>query len=464
MNATEMASLITALQSEVSGIQKDIQTQKANYDESLDTIWMLLASMLVFFMHSGFSLLEAGSVRFKNTQNILAKNLIVVTVGFLCWYAIGYPLALGVVDNPGDFIGGTGFFHDGFWEDKTKFRIWLFQGTFCATGGTIVSGAMAERAKLKGFATYTILMTSIIYPLVVYWVWSGYGFLNYKNGKGKYESVIGPPFIDFAGSAVVHMVGGVGAICGALLVGPRRGRFTGENEEQFTAHSVPLCVLGTFFLWFGWYGFNPGSTGTMHDKETAFRAGLVAVNTTLAPCFSGIVVFFLRARVVQPKALDVCGFCNGILAGLVAVTAACATIKPWESCIIGLIAGFLYQGASMLLPRFHIDDVVDAFPVHGVNGCWAVIAAGIFGAPAEGIGGNGLIHGGDQLGIQIVGALIIIAWSGGLSLAILFPLRILGMLRLSDHFQDKGADVMEHSPAKAYNDDGSLPMPPPESA
>jgi len=411
-------------------------------------------------MHSGFSLLEAGCVRFKNTQNILAKNVIVVTVGFLSWYIMGWPLALGDNKDSSLFLSHANFAMTGFWDNKSNFRLWFFQGCFCATGATIVSGAMAERTKLRGFVTYTVFMTSIIYPVVVHWAWSGNGIFNYGDG----QSIVGPSLIDFAGSGVVHLVGGIGALTGAIFVGPRKGRWDPATENEFEGHSIPFCVLGTFFLWFGWYGFNPGSTGTMHDKETAFRAGLVAVNTTLAPCFSGIVVFFLRARVVQPKALDVCGFCNGILAGLVAVTAACATIKPWESCIIGLIAGFLYQGASMLLPRFHIDDVVDAFPVHGVNGCWAVIAAGIFGAPAEGIGGNGLIHGGDQLGIQIVGALIIIAWSGGLSLAILFPLRILGMLRLSDHFQDKGADVMEHSPAKAYNDDGSLPMPPPESA
>jgi len=446
-----MEQQVLTLQTQVQDLRAALATRKANYDESLDTIWMLLASMLVFFMHSGFSLLEAGSVRFKNTQNILGKNLIVVTVGFLCWWAVGYSFALGMPEHPNRFIGGANFFMDGFWNDKSKFRIWLFQGTFCATGGTIVSGATAERTKLKGFATYTILMTSIIYPCVVYWVWSGHGFLNYKNDQGRYESIVGPPFMDFAGSGVVHLVGGVGALFGALLVGPRTGRFSGRDEAEFDGHSIPFCVLGTFFLFFGWYGFNPGSTGQLHDVENANRAALVAVNSTIAPCISGLTVFFIRARILQPKRLDVCAFCNGILAGLVAVTAACATIKPWESAIIGFVAAFMYQGASMLLPRFQIDDVVDAFPVHAANGLWAVLAAGLFGDPAEGIGGNGAFYGGDQFGVQIFGALIIILWSAAWSFCILLPLRLIGFLRMSDHFQDKGADFMEHSPEKAYN-------------
>jgi len=167
---------------------------------------------------------------------------------------------------------------------------------------------------------------------------------------------------------------------------------------------------------------------------------------------AGLLVFFLRAKVVEPKCLDVGGFCNGILAGLVAVTAACANIKPWEAVIIGLVGGSLYQAGSMLLRRLKVDDVVDAFPVHGINGLWAVIALGLFGNPDEGIGGNGVLYGGNQLGTQLAGAFIIIAWSGVLSVGILLPLRKLGMLRLSDTFQEQGADVMEHSPAKAYND------------
>jgi len=412
----------------------------------LDTIWMLLAGLLVFFMHAGFSLLEAGSVRQKNAQNILSKNLLVVTLGFLCWYAFGWPYAYGATENPNKFSGSTEWFADGFWDDKTKFRNWFFQGAFCATGCTIVSGAMAERTQLKGFAIYSFLMTSWIYPVVCYWGWSGSGILNYTDDDGKGVSGFGPGYMDFAGSGIVHLVGGVGALVGSICVGARKDRFDITKEDEFAAHSVPYCVLGTFCLWFGWYGFNPGSTLSMKSEGDAHTAGLVAVNTTLAPCVCGLLVFLLRAFVCPPRFLDVGGFCNGILAGLVAITAGCAFVKPWESVIIGFIAAFVYQGASMALKMARIDDVVDAFPVHGACGIWGVLALGLFGDPDEGMNGNGLFYGGDQLRVQVCALLLIIAWTGIQSAVIFVPLRFLKMLRLSDEFQDVGADEMKHSP------------------
>jgi len=440
-----------ALEARIEALETLNEVTTADYNESLDTIWMLLSMMLVFFMHAGFSMLECGTVRFKNTQNILTKNLFVVCAGFLCWYVFGFALAFGPVEDPNKFSGGTGFFMEGFWKDKSKFRFWLFQGAFCATGATIVSGAMAERTQLKGFALYTILMTSFIYPIVVYWGWSGSGALNYTEGDES-KSAVGPAFMDFAGSGLVHLTGGVGALCGAIIVGPRNGRWDESKANDFDGHSVPFCVLGTFFLWFGWYGFNPGSTGSMHDVATANTAGLVAVNTTLAPCVAGLLVFSLRALVFQPRLMDVGAFCNGILAGLVSITAGCAAVEPWESIIIGLVGGLMYQATSMLIKKLKIDDVVDAFAVHGACGCWGILAVGFFGNPDEGIGGNGVFYGGDQLGTQIFAAFIIIIWVGGLSILIFLPLRLLGMLRMGDEFQEKGADVMEHSPSKAYSE------------
>jgi len=431
------SSEFEALAQNFSQLQDNLATMSADYAEALDTIWMLLASLLVFFMHAGFSMLEAGCVRFKNTQNILAKNLVVVTVGFLCWYVIGYQLALG---------DSASLFLTGFWEDKSLLRVWFFQGAFCATGGTIVSGAMAERTQLKGFGTFTVLMTSIIYPLIVRWAWSGTGFLNNADG----ESTVGPALMDFAGSGVVHLAGGVGALVGAAAVGPRKDRWEPGNENQFSGHSIPFCVLGTFFLWFGWYGFNPGSTGSMKSTADAHTAGLVAVNTTLAPCVAGLVVFFLRAQVVAPLCLDVGGFCNGILAGLVAITAGCNAVKPWEALLIGLVGGCVYQGASTLMKKLQIDDVVDAVAVHGACGVWGLIALGFFGNPADGIGGNGLFYGGGQLGTQVFATLVIILWVGAWSALIFLPLKHLGALRMDDEFQDKGADLLEHSPQKAY--------------
>merc|ERR1719460_2878059 len=444
-----MSNFTTAEFSEITKLAKDLKTIKADHDEALDSIWMLLAGLLVFFMHAGFSLLEAGSVRQKNAQSILAKNLIVVCVGFLCWYAVGWPIAYGVVKDPNKFTGLTQFFADGFWEDKTIFRQWFFQGAFCATGCTIVSGSMAERTQLKGFAIYSVFMTAFIYPFVAYWGWSGNGFLNYADDNGKSVSAFGPWYMDFAGSGIVHLVGGVGALVGAVCVGPRKDRFDETKQAEFDAHSIPFCVLGTFCLWFGWYGFNPGSTLAMHDAAAAHTAGLVAMNTTLAPCIAGIMVFLLRALVLPPKKLDVGSFCNGILAGLVSITAGCAFVKPWEAVLIGAIAAFVYVGASMLLKVCKIDDVVDAFPVHGACGIWGVLAPGLFGNEEDGMGGNGLFYGGDQFRTQVVGVLAIMLWSGGLSLLILAPLRFAGLLRLSDGFQDEGADVLEHSPRRA---------------
>merc|ERR1712190_90192 len=184
--------------------------------------------------------------------------------------------------------------------------------------------------------------------------------------------------------------------------------------------------------------------------STAHTAGLVAMNTTLAPCVAGLVVFGLRAKVVEPKLLDVGGFCNGILAGLVAITAGCAFVKPWEAVIIGLIGGVVYQGASMLLKKLKIDDVVDAFPVHGAAGFWGLIAVGLFGNPADDIGGNGSFYGGDQIGTQIVAGIVFAAWSGTMSAIVFLPCRLAGVLRLSDEFQKDGADLREHSPSKAY--------------
>jgi Amt family ammonium transporter len=258
--------------------------------------------------------------------------------------------------------------------------------------------------------------------------------------------------MDFAGSGLVHLVGGIGAICGAKIVGPRKGRFeSGESDDEFAAHNIPFCVLGTFCLWFGWYGFNPGSTLSMHDEATAHLAGLVAVNTTIAPCMAGLLVFAAQRALIG--LLDVGAFCNGILAGLVSITAGCAFVKPWESAIIGFIGGFVYVTSSFLVKRAKIDDVVDAFSVHGACGIWGVLALGFFGNHNALMGGNGALYHRklDQFWVQLIGALVIIAWVGTISLLLFVPMMKFGCLRLSDNFQDKGADLMEHSPRKAYD-------------
>merc|ERR1719473_2066741 len=245
----------------------------------------------------------------------------------------------------------------------------------------------------------------------------------------------------------------MGALCGSLFVGPRKDRW--EKDDEFAAHNIPFVVLGTFCLWFGWYGFNPGSTLSMHDIGAATTAGLVCVNTTLAPCCAGLLVCFLRAKVVEPRQLDVAGFCNGILAGLVAITAGCAFVKPWEAVLIGLIAGVVYQTASMLVSKFKIDDVVDAFAVHGACGCWGVLSLGLFGEPEAGMGGNGIFYGGDQFKTQVAAVLIIFGWVGALSVPVFLPLRRLGLLRLEEVKLQSPAEGLEPA-LKAKNSDAAV--------
>jgi ammonium transporter, Amt family len=468
---------LTAQSAELAEMKTMLESQ-AGYSEALDNIWMLYTASLIFFMNPGFAFLEAGSVRFKNTQHILAKNMIVPVICFLVWYIIGFPIAFGATDptgepnTPGKFASGRYWAMAGFYKDRVKFRNWFFQGCFCETAATIVSGATAERMNFWAFLIFTVFVTGIIYPVVVYWCWSLSGWLQFTDPQYGVMSLVGPAYIDFAGSGVIHLLGGVAGLVGAIVVGPRKGRFDPALQDEFSPHSVNFCVLGTFILWFGWYGFNPGSTGAMHDAATANRSALVAVNTSLAPCAAGLVVFCLRFAMT--RRLDVCGLCNGILAGLVGITAGCAVVAPWEAILIGIIAAFVYQGSSMLLPRLRIDDPVEAVSVHAANGAWGVLAAGLFGDPAEGMGGNGAfyVHGhqnafptngtyrGGQLGTQVVAVVVIILWTVALSLAVFVPLRLLGYLRVSDEFQDQGADEAIHSPSKAYSAEPHSPSKP----
>mmetsp|Transcript_4684 Transcript_4684/g.13559 ORF Transcript_4684/g.13559 Transcript_4684/m.13559 type:complete len:461 (+) Transcript_4684:52-1434(+) len=441
------------LEQRIAQLEADFVAARFTFDECLDTVWMLVTTMLIFFMHAGFSLIEVGFVRFKSSHYILAKNLVVVALSFICWFALGYPLAYGEGDSePSVFAGGEGgFAMSGLYSRKELLRHWLWQGACCATSATIASGAMAERTKVKGFVAYAVVMSSVIYPIVAHWAWSRTGIFKYEEG-GAWRSLAGPVVVDFAGSGMVHLVGGVSALVGAVVVGPRWERWVPSKEQQFQAHNVEFCVLGTFFMWFGWYGFNAGSVRSMHDVASAHLAGIVAVNTTLSPCAAGLLVYLLRAKVVAPMRLDIVGLCNGILAGLASITAPCGFISPWEAILIGLVGGFIFQGASMLMQRLRIDDVVDAFAIHGACGLWGLLAAGLFGDPALGLGGNGAVYGGDQLRTQVLASIAIISWSAGLSLAILVPLRRGGFLRSSDVFQDVGADKMEHSPVQAYRE------------
>ncbi|CAJ1399571.1 unnamed protein product, partial [Effrenium voratum] len=357
-----------------------LQATDYGFTGALDSLWLCLCGALVMFMHAGFAMLETGSCRAKNASNVLMKNLVNVCVGTIGWWVMGWALAYGD-GNGTDLFGTTGFFGNGFYtKDATTGVItpvsctsdgcqstmlsWFFQWAFCTAGATIVSGGVAERVKGPTYAAYAFVMTSLIYPVIVHWSW----------GSGWLSTLFDVGYMDFAGSGVVHLTGGVSALAGTVVLGPRKGRFV--NPEEFEAHNLPLVVFGTFALWFGWYGFNPGSTLGMKSGSDGALAAQVAMNTTLAAATGGITVFVLRFAVLRKY--DVGGLCNGILAGLVSITAGCGNMESGSAFATGLIGAIVYQSASMLLQKLKIDDPVDASPVHGFCGIWGVLATTLF--------------------------------------------------------------------------------------
>jgi len=436
----------------------------ADLQSATDHTWLLLCGALVMFMQAGFAMVESGSCRCKNVQNVLLKNLVDVCVGTMCWWAFGWTLAYGIADGENNAFAnsnqvfGTGFTEasdDGIFTPSNAMLGWFFQWAFCSAAATIVSGGVAERVQFPGYLLFTIVMTTWIYPVVVHWTW-GYGWLS---GGDDYQ--INPTgFMDFAGSGIVHMCGGVGALVGAVSVGPRSGRF--DSVEPFDPHSLPLLVLGTFILWFGWYGFNCGSTLGLSTKAQGTMAAQVAMNTTIAASAGGLVVLVLRFA--MQRKYDIGGMCNGILAGLVSITAPCGNVECGSALFIGIFGGFIYQGTSSLLQKLQIDDPIDAFAVHGACGAWGVLAAVLFDwgtgmdyfngwSGWSCVGGAGAcVSGawGEALVANILEIVAIAAWTAFFSVLVFVPLRVAGLLRANEDTQEKGLDTVKHSPPKAY--------------
>ena len=400
---------------------------------AIDSLWIMVAGILVFFMQAGFAMLEVGTVRSKNAQNILLKNLLDVCLGTMLWWWFGYGFAYGESSN--EFIGADQFAGNNF--SLNSYRDWFFQWAFAATAATIVSGALAERTQFLAYSVFSCIITTWIYPVVVYWTWGG-GWL----ADGGY--------LDFAGSGIVHLVGGMAALCGAAIVGPRKGRFDENREQEFKPHNMPLVVLGTFVLWFGWYGFNSGSTlGFTGDNIVS--AALVAMNTSIAAATGGLVVLFFRAMLSRfgPKHLvfyDVVSMANGILAGLVSITAGCANVEPYAAFVIGLIGGLVYIGFSLLVEYFKVDDPLDAFAVHGGAGSWGVLALGLFHTELGAFYGAG----GELFSWQLAGVLAIAVWSTVWSIIVFGLLKYFGKLRISAEEEEAGMDNFEHGGA-AYH-------------
>lgn len=403
---------------------------------AINTVWTLVAAFLVFFMQAGFAMVETGLTRAKNSCNILMKNLLDFCIGSLAFWAVGYGLMFGA-DQMG-FIGTDKFFlssgdpstGDGLWQ----YAYWIFQTVFAATAATIVSGAMAERTKFSAYLFYTVFITLFIYPIVGHWIWGG-GWLASKG------------MVDFAGSTVVHSVGGWAALMGAIMVGPRLGKYNKDGSSNVIAgHNIPLAALGVFILWFGWFGFNPGST----TAGTNLSIATIAVTTNLAAA-AGALGAMLYVWNVYGKP-DISMSLNGALAGLVAITAPCASVSPMSAVIIGFLAGLLVAFSVNFIDKvLKIDDPVGAISVHAVCGAFGTLCVGLFAeerfGAAAGLGhGNGFFFGGglSLFMTQLTGVVAVFVWvivTSGIVFAIA---KAITGLRVPDEEQVKGLDIDEH--------------------
>lgn len=414
---------------------------------NINVVWTCVAAFMVFFMQAGFAMVEAGFTRAKNAVNILMKNLMDFSVGTLAFWLVGFGLMFGVAK--GGFIGGSLFGIGGVVEEGGTawgYTFLIFQTVFAATAATIVSGAMAERTKFIGYLAYSVVITLFIYPVFGKWAW---GSLFIAEGAGWLEE-LSTPFCDFAGSTVVHSVGGWLALAGAIVLGPRLGKYGPDGRPRaIMGHNLPLAALGVFILWFGWFGFNAGST-TIGDGEI----GRVAVTTNIA-AGAGAIAAMLTSWVVLRKP-DASMALNGALAGLVSITAPCYTVTPLGAAGIGLIGGVLVVLSVLFIDRvLKVDDPVGAVSVHGVCGAWGTLACGLFNAEQVlGIGeaNGGLLYGGGfaQLGTQLLGVAAGFAWAFGTGLVLFFVIKKTIGLRVKAEEELQGLDVGEHG-MEAYN-------------
>ncbi|MCP3922542.1 MAG: ammonium transporter [Desulfobacterales bacterium] len=399
--------------------------------EHANFLWTLVAACLVFFMQAGFTLVEAGFTRAKNTVNIIMKNLMDFSMGSLAYWAIGFGLMFGI--NSTGYIGTDGFFLSYFDPngDPWILAFWMFQVVFAATAATIVSGAMAERTKFSGYLIYSVVLSAFIYPVFGSWAWGS--LFNGAASTGWLEKL---GFIDFAGSTVVHSVGGWAALAGAMVLGPRIGKYAKDGTvKPIMGHNIILAALGVFILWLGWFGFNPGSTTTA-DKSIA----MIFVNTNLAAASGAISAMFLSW--IKFKKPEVGMSLNGALAGLVGITAGCANVSPTSSIIIGLIAGVLVVFSVMFFDKIRIDDPVGAISVHGVCGAWGTLAAGIFNSSGFSFA---------QIGVQLLGIGACFLWAFSMAYIMFKIISVTIGLRVTPEEELEGLDFIEHG-GNAYPD------------
>lgn len=431
----------TSVPEEVSNADKI-----AELSTGLNTVWMLLAAMLVFFMQPGFALVEAGFTRSKNTANILMKNLVDFMVGSILFWFIGFGLMFGV----GNVFGTPHLFDldamDNIIQNGLPIEGFLiFQTVFCATSATIVSGAMAERTKFSMYLAYTIAISVLIYPVSGHWTWGG-GWLSNADPDSFMMSVFGYTFHDFAGSTVVHSVGGWIALVGAAILGPRLGKYGKDGKSKaIPGHNLTLACLGVFILWFGWFGFNPGSqlAAAGYGDQTAISH--VFLTTNLAACTGGFLALLVSWIKYGKPSLSLT--LNGILAGLVGVTAGCDLVSPMGAALIGAICGtVMIFAVEFIEQRLKIDDPVGASSVHGVCGSLGTILTGLFAVEGGTFYGGGF----GFLGAQIFGVIIVGGWAALMGYIIFKVLDKVHGLRVPARIEEEGLDIYEHGES-AYN-------------
>lgn len=421
--------LLLVSMSALAATVKDLQN-------NLNTVWTLIAAFMVFIMQAGFAFVEMGMTRGKNSINIIMKNLMDFSVGTLLFFILGFGLMFGTSNG---FFGTTDFLLSGISGEHWNYTFILFQTVFAATAATIVSGAMAERTIFTSYLIYSVVITGIIYPISGSWAWG-----SLLNGSGWLENLSTGAFIDFAGSTVVHSLGGWLALMGAVIIGPRKGKYGPDGSVRaIPGHNIPYAALGVFILWFAWFGFNAGSTTTGD-----LSIGRIAFITNLSAAAGSIVAMLLSW--MKFKKPDVTMSLNGVLAGLVGITAGCANVNWVGAIIIGAVSGLIvFYSVLIIDQKFKIDDPVGAVSVHGVCGAWGTIAVGLFGAEKVlGIGNanTGLFFGGgaNQLMSQLIGVVSFMAW-GLVCGFILFTIikKTVG-LRVTEQEEYVGLDLEEH--------------------
>ena len=411
---------------------------------SLDTVWMLLAAMLVFFMQPGFALCEAGFTRSKNTANILFKNFVDFVLGSLLFWFLGFGLMFG--SNGEGFVGMPNFGDLSFFDNGLPVEGFLiFQTVFCATAATIVSGAMAERTKFSMYVVYSFFISLLIYPSSGHWTWGG-GWLCNGDETSFMMTTFGATFHDFAGSAIVHSVGGVLAFVGALCLGPRLGKYDKNGKSRaIPGHNLMAAALGVFILWFGWFGFNPGSQLAASGEVNSTAISHVFLTTNLAAAAGGFATMFVTWIKYGKPSLSLT--LNGGLAGLVGITAGCDLVAPWAAVVIGLVCGtVLVFSIEFIDVKLHVDDPVGASSVHGVCGILGTLMTGLLATD-----GGALLGGGwGFFGAQVFGVLMIDVWAAAAGFVLFYGIKALKGLRVDKRIEEEGLDIYEHGES-CYN-------------